>query len=167
MEIVDLFCQECGNPFERAAKEHNRNQKFGRTTYCSLRCNAIGRNKKYSKGNVNNFGGKKRQKDEWSAFRYFIRKAKARDSEKGIHSNIDLEFLKELWEKQLGRCAYSNIQMDLNIFPRQPHSASLDRIDSSKGYQKDNVEFVCLAVNFGKNIFSKKQMHDFISKVKG
>lgn len=46
-----------------------------------------------------------------------------------------------------------------------PYQASLDRIDSSKGYIEGNVEFVCLAVNYAKNGFSKEQMIEFFGKV--
>lgn len=55
---------------------------------------------------------------------------------------------------------------------KQLHSltrASLDRIDSTKGYVKGNVEFVCLAINYAKNNFKKEEMmsliKDFISSV--
>jgi hypothetical protein len=51
---------------------------------------------------------------------------------------------------------------------RKLHSltrASLDRIDSSKGYIKGNVEFVCLAINFAKNDFKKEEMKSFIKEI--
>lgn len=45
-------------------------------------------------------------------------------------------------------------------------SASLDRIDSDKGYTKDNVEWICLFVNLGKNEYSKEEVKEFFYKVK-
>lgn len=42
--------------------------------------------------------------------------------------------------------------------------ASLDRIDSSKGYIEGNVEFVCSAINLAKNNFSKEAMVSFLQE---
>ena len=42
--------------------------------------------------------------------------------------------------------------------------ASLDRIDSSKGYVEGNVEFVCCAINLAKNDFCKEAVVDFLNQ---
>ena len=84
-----------------------------------------------------------------------------------------MEDVRELWEQQHGICVYTGIQMQLPISEHEsrvrgektPTQASLDRIDSSKGYVKGNVEFVCLAVNYAKNGFSKDQMLQFFAQV--
>lgn len=55
---------------------------------------------------------------------------------------------------------------DSQIKAETPYQASLDRIDSSRGYVKGNVEFVCLAVNFAKSTFSKEQMLEFFTPLK-
>lgn len=75
--------------------------------------------------------------------------------------DIDLSFLEELWTKQEGLCYYSKIPMVISSWGtsptmsnRNPFSMSLDRVDSNKGYTKDNVVFCCWAVNAGKNNFS-------------
>lgn len=63
-----------------------------------------------------------------------------------------------MWYNQKGRCFYSNIEL---ILPKHGtrkvdhiHRASLDRIDSSKGYTKDNTRFVSTSINFMKNSLS-------------
>ena len=43
--------------------------------------------------------------------------------------------------------------------------ASLDRIDSSKGYFKNNIEFVCMAINFTKRDRTKEEMKSFIKEI--
>lgn len=79
---------------------------------------------------------------------------------------LNLEFLKSLWEKQNGICPYTGLKMVLSGQEKHtPYSASLDRIDSSKGYIKGNVEFVCLFVNYGKNGFRQEQVKQFIADV--
>lgn len=55
---------------------------------------------------------------------------------------------RELWCKQNGLCAISNLPMTY-IFNngRIPTNVSVDRIDSKKGYTRDNVQLVCMAIN--------------------
>ncbi len=72
-----------------------------------------------------------------------------------------------MWNKQNGKCAYTNIQLE---FPhrriiRNPSTASLDRIDSNEGYVQNNIEFVSLFMNLGKNEFTKQQVLDFLGSV--
>jgi hypothetical protein len=53
-----------------------------------------------------------------------------------------------------------------NIIKKCSILASLDRIDSSKGYIEGNIEFVCLAINYAKNGFSKEETQNFIKMIK-
>ena len=46
-----------------------------------------------------------------------------------------------------------------------PYTASLDRIDSEKGYVKENVRFVAVIANFSKNKFSDEDVIDFCEAV--
>lgn len=71
-----------------------------------------------------------------------------RSKRKGWDCNITIDFLRELWCKQNGLCAISNIPMTY-IFNngRIPTNLSVDRIDSSKPYTKENIQLVCMAVN--------------------
>lgn len=69
-------------------------------------------------------------------------------------SDITVNYLINLLKKQNNKCFYSEKDLDLDnpIFnPRQP---SLDRLDSNKGYTRDNVVICCLSENYGKSIFS-------------
>jgi hypothetical protein len=112
--------------------------------------------------------------DEFSPFRLFISHAVTRmkyTKRKEMFCDLDLSYLKSLWDKQNGICPYTGIKMILYPTPQQKRTknaiqASLDRIDSSKGYIKGNVEFVCLAINYAKNGFSKQEMLDFLSILK-
>lgn len=106
------------------------------------------------------------KRDEFSPFRNFITKCKTRKKE----YNIDVKYLKELWENQNGICPYTGIKMELSQTTDSKHTnnslkkASLDRIDSTKGYVKGNVEFVCLFINFAKNGYSKTQVISFLKE---
>ena len=69
--------------------------------------------------------------------------------------------LKQQWEKQKGKCIYSGIDLELskhNKIVKNPiTSASLDRIDSSKGYIKGNIQFVSRSINYMKGEMNHKE----------
>jgi len=75
--------------------------------------------------------------------------------------NIDIKFAWELFLKQNRKCALSGLPIEFAISERKSSetTASLDRIDSSKGYVEDNVQWVYKKINIMKNVFSQK---DFI-----
>lgn len=85
-------------------------------------------------------------------------KSKIRANNKNLEFDLDLEFLLYLWEKQKGKCYYTN--RDLSLIINDQNKLSIDRIDSSKGYVKNNVVLCCNIVNYIKldlseNDFSK------------
>eukprot|EP00397_Hematodinium_sp_SG-2012_P036243 GEMP01039107.1.p1 GENE.GEMP01039107.1~~GEMP01039107.1.p1 ORF type:complete len:478 (+),score=15.11 GEMP01039107.1:247-1680(+) len=67
---------------------------------------------------------------------------------------IDVFFLLNLWLKQKGRCAYSNIVM--NVEPWTPWKLSLERCDNTLGYVPGNVVFTCAEFNTGDNTVKAK-----------
>jgi hypothetical protein len=46
-----------------------------------------------------------------------------------------------------------------------PRRASLDRIDSSRGYVPGNVEWVCMFINYGKNSWSREAVNGVLDQV--
>jgi hypothetical protein len=73
--------------------------------------------------------------------------------------------LYDLLSRQVGRCYYTGIEMVLET-PRLPWSVSLDRLDCSKGYTKDNVVLACRAANLGRSDSTPDQMLAFIEMIK-
>lgn len=71
---------------------------------------------------------------------------------------ISLDELMAIWERQGGRCAVSGVAMTWCQGKTQPDSISIDRIDSAKGYDKDNVRLICYQANVFKNRWTDEQM---------
>ena len=72
-----------------------------------------------------------------------------------------IEFLKQLYQKQSGKCAISNLSM---TFDRNcEYAVSVDRIDSNIGYHPDNIHLTCWWVNRMKLDW---HLEDFRSKVR-
>lgn len=87
---------------------------------------------------------------------------KDRSNKKNIDCNIDLQYLHELWDKQKGLCALSGIPMAYYFDSgRVPTNLSVDRIDSSLGYIKGNIQLVCMAVNQMKSDLTVEQLKYF------
>lgn len=69
----------------------------------------------------------------------------------GIEFTLTLQEARDLFQAQGGVCAVSGIPFDANFRAgaaiRRPYHASIDRIDSTKGYTKENCRWVCVVVN--------------------
>jgi hypothetical protein len=153
-------CDNCGIEFEKPQSEINRNKKLDRQNFCSRTC--VGLN------NVKNFGDRRNnydiskhsgwRKDEFTKFRYHFRNIKNR----GKELDVTIEDLKNVWEKQRGICPYLGIELTLNTYGKIKKdpitSASIDRIDSSKGYVNGNIQWISRSVNLMKNDMSENEL---------
>lgn len=89
---------------------------------------------------------------------------------RGYKFNLSKEFLQKLLEKQNYKCALSNILISISKHSRnsiyyKETTASLDRIDNSKDYTEDNVQFVHKDVNRMKWAHSQQYFIELCSKV--
>jgi hypothetical protein len=85
-------------------------------------------------------------------------------------TDISAEYLKTLWEQQEGICPLTGWHLKLPATTsgwtrKAPDNASLDRIDSSKGYLQGNVRFVSVIANYARNDFSDDNVLSFCSAV--
>jgi hypothetical protein len=84
-------------------------------------------------------------------------KERIKNNSKIKEATITVDDLKELWNKQAGKCFYSGREMKYNFSRKElpklsthPEKVSIDRVDSDKGYTKNNVVLCCSLVNFMK-----------------
>jgi hypothetical protein len=75
-----------------------------------------------------------------------------------------VKFLRTLFAKQNGKCAITGIELELETGTGtpNPNRCSLDRIDSSRGYNYRNVWLVCGWVNIMKHTMD---MDEFKAKI--
>lgn len=73
--------------------------------------------------------------------------------------NLNIKYLSDLFDKQHGLCALSGLKIDFGYGRswRRNNTASLDRIDSSKGYIKNNVQWVHKDINRMKSNFEQNK----------
>lgn len=174
---VELICAICGDPFQKESREYRRQIKSGRSYFfCNLSCQAVDRNRKNPpKGNIQNLGLKRRRGnscDLYTPYRWFLRIPLKRRGKNG-GSDLTLSFLRDLWAQQKGICPLTgwNLRRPLTSNgwtadnPFHIDSASLDRIDNTKGYLQGNVRFVAVIANYARNVFTDADVVKFASAV--
>jgi hypothetical protein len=167
---MKVICVSCLGEFERLDCRVKRSLKLGKQLFCSSKCygSSLLVKERLAKFVVHLIPG---GPDKLSPFRYYIQNVKAKIKRYG-ETDLTLEYISELWCRQNGICPYSNLSMVLPKTKKQffsivsPFKASLDRIDSKLGYIRGNVEFVCLAINYAKNKFTKVQFQEFLTALK-
>jgi hypothetical protein len=90
------------------------------------------------------------------SFSKLINQAKQRAKVHSREFNIDIAYLKRLWAVQQGLCKYTKLPMSLTIGSKH-YRASLDRINSDKGYVKGNCQLVLFGINAFKSEMSNAE----------
>lgn len=97
--------------------------------------------------------------DYWSQVKYNAGKRK-------FEFNITIEYAWKIFESQRGLCALSGIEIShtKDSFTKK-RTASLDRIDSSKGYIETNIQWVHKDINILKNDLNVNDFREWCYKV--
>jgi hypothetical protein len=97
--------------------------------------------------------------------KFYFNRLKHRANKKQIEFKITIQFMQELLEKQNFKCALSGEEITLEYEQNHPITASLDRIDSFKGYLPDNVQWVHKEVNFMKINNTDEKFFEWCRKI--
>lgn len=148
-------CEVCGGACKGSAKRFcsfacrdARAKKVNPTRRFALRCQTCGVDFIGTDARMRYCGSRCRgfaAKDSVEGFLRHLLKHRQRSK------TLGLAFLSQMYESQAGRCAVSGLEMT-RVFGRGRvyTNISIDRIDSSIGYEPGNVRLVCLAVNLMK-----------------
>ena len=164
----NCICDQCGTSFYKNKKELTRSNKNNRKHFCCRQCVGL--------HNVKNFLNAKscyliklhsnNKKSEDTKFGYHLRNIKKR----GKEIDVTINDLKTQWDKQNGTCPFTGIKLVISSYAKIDKSpiylASVDRIDSNKGYIKDNIRWVSRAINFMKNDMSDDMVWELINIIK-
>lgn len=170
MKTEEVECASCGDSFEKKSTEVRRSNKLGRRHFCSRSCAGAKSPlttdlEKYPPQGWPATAG--RQRDEFSPFRHHLSRTRKRKHE----VNITVEYLKQIWDEQEGKCPLTGWDMRLaetsawDGVLATPNSASLDRIDSSKGYIVGNVRWICAMANYAKSVWTDEAVIEFAQAV--
>lgn len=155
----EVECIHCG--FVKVSAFKNLNGKNNPTCKCMLRKKLSDTAKKNQRKGTKNIPG---------AYFYSLKSTAER---RNIEFDITIEFLQYLLEEQEFKCKLSN--EDISMSPDNSRhlngkcldTASVDRIDSSKGYIPSNVQWVHKDVNFMKMNLKESRFIDLCRKIGG
>ncbi len=176
---ITLECAECGHPFEKHRNEYDRQLRKNkdRNFFCGRSCATKHRNKNFSEETKEKISKhlrswSKRAADkaalingkQYGHFAFYLRKARERSKKRGWEMDLTSEYLESIWNEQEGRCAFCRLPMNLYVekHGNKMFLASLDRIDTTRGYVQGNVQFVLAPLNFAKNDFSDEDFRMFL-----
>jgi len=143
-------CPYCGKINEKPAYMVERGAKF-----CNSSCYH-----NWTRGKPSSNGFKPKP------FQKLTSQIKQRAKKKGLEFDLTKVYLKGLFEDQGERCVYTGFELEIitnktrnKINPF--NQASLDRINSSKGYVKGNVQFISKPMNFFKGKLPDDNIRSF------
>jgi hypothetical protein len=142
---IEVKCIKCDNILYQSKNEILINK----SAYCSKECKSI---------------------DCKSNYHFYLKSIEKRVIKSNMDFDLDEFFLQDLLEnKQYNKCKVTNISIKLKSkgdITSLHETASLDRINSNKGYTKDNVQWVCLGVNYMKLDYSNNELHYLLKLIK-
>ena len=177
MKTIQCKCDICGVDFQKELNEYNRQLKNGRIKfYCSLKCSGLRPNNLAMILNNGQFapfkGGENRlvTPDEIAlgGLKEFSRRVRRR--KKFAEELLPTDLL-IIWKKQNGKCAITNVDLllpnDINYKSvNNNYKASIDRVDSSKPYTIDNIQFLSATMNYLKGDMSDENVNEFFEIIK-
>jgi len=181
MKTINIKCKTCGNLFEKQNKEYNRKIRNGKTDfYCSLSCS--GKSPKQVERlitvgapylfNSDSPSTKLVTDSELleSSMKEMTRRVRRR--KKHFQHELSSQVLIDVWNGQKGKCKYTNVNLVLPRYPKYKttsnnYKVSLDRIDSSKPYSYDNIQFTSVTVNLAKSTMSETELLEFFKLIQG
>lgn len=85
----------------------------------------------------------------------------------GFTWEITVQDIVDLWERQNGRCAATNLVMTHHRdgTGHKDFNASIDRINPAIGYTADNIRLVCFAVNIMKHRMDESEFYFWIKSI--
>lgn len=137
-------------------ESYRRNSEY----YISKNSDYYYNNIEHCKERQKNYQIDKETKNIESWLKKCLKHCKKNDKSKSLESDIDLDFLLELYNKQNGRCAISNILLTHNRDDLL--AASIDRIDSKLCHTKNNVQLICSGLNRAKREYSDHKVYQML-----
>lgn len=96
---------------------------------------------------------------------YYYKQLERSAKNRNISFCITQDDIKNKYKEQNGLCKLSGIEIKFSESPKTLGFASVDRIDSLKGYTKDNIQIVHLEVNRMKMDMSNQKFLFWCEKI--
>lgn len=149
----------CGKEFITRAWEIKRKDKH-RIKSCG--CLSSSKHPWKNKNRKNQKSLSKKDHPSWQGYenisKSFYSHFKKGAERRHIDFSITIEEINQLFEKQNGKCFFSEENLIFNgSHGKSFGNASLDRKDSNKGYTKDNCQLVTKQINISKGVMNNQE----------
>lgn len=95
---------------------------------------------------------------------YLIVQLRSKDNKQNRETDIDIDHIRKLIDKQNNRCVYSGVDLTWRA-KSGIHQATIDRIDSSKGHIKGNCQLTTIPINSFKSDLNDQDFRRLISLI--
>jgi len=143
---MDQQCSKCGNL--KSVTEFYKTQRGHRCKECLLKVTRdYKRRKRLDPEQRKKEGLKQKERRVRLWQNTLIHDSKHRK----IENTLTVDDINKMMEDQNGLCYWFKIPLIPSNKSKHPQQPSLDRLDVSKGYIKDNVVLSCYSANIGRN----------------
>lgn len=139
-------CKICNQT--KSIDEFYSSQRSLKCKECTLR---ITREYKRKKRKNKNFRLIESKKQKERRVRLWMNTLVNDSKRKNVYNDLKVSDIEEIYEKQNGLCYWFNIPLLVSDQKKHPQQPSIDRIDNTKGYTKDNIVLCCYSANIGRN----------------
>lgn len=107
-----------------------------------------------------------RRVNQWATWLRLQLKKSAKARGLAWHPEITTAWIHAQFEKQDGKCFYTGIPFAIVEAKRGIRRPSLDRLDSSKGYEPSNLVLCLCAVNYMKNDYTLEEFSALLEDIR-
>ena len=158
---MDQQCSKCGNL--KSVTEFYKTQRGHRCKECLLKVTRdYKRRKRLDPEQRKKEGLKQKERRVRLWQNTLIHDSKHRK----IENTLTVDDINKMMEDQNGFCYWFKIPLIPSNKSKHPQQPSLDRLDVSKGYTKDNVVLSCYSANIGRNENNLDTWLEFIKLLK-
>lgn len=158
---MDKQCGKCGK-----IKSENDFYKSQRGSKCKECVISNGRIYKRERRKDDNFKLQEQLKQKDRRIRLWQNTLINDSKRRGVENTLTVIDVNEMFSNQNGLCYWFKIPLIPSKHKKHPQQPSLDRLDRSKGYTKDNVVLTCYSANIGRNENDLETWLEFLKLLK-
>jgi hypothetical protein len=155
------ICKICNE--SKPHEDFYKSQRGSKCKSCTLK---ITREYKRQKRQDKNFKKIESGKQKERRLRLWQNTLKHDSKNRGVEHNITVDDINEIFERQNGLCFWFGVPLIPSDKTKHPQQPSLDRLDRSKGYTKENVVLCCYSANIGRNENDVETWKNFLGLLK-